>query len=85
MEQRDSDLPSVFLVKCIVSVYKFIILFYVVPKIWFGVDGNAGATSKKNLHVHDSFKKIKPKEQSQSILLYLYLISTPGEDSVRSV
>ena len=39
--------------RCIVYVRNFISVLYIVPKIWFGFDGNAGATSKKTLHVHD--------------------------------
>ena len=36
-----------------VAVLKLISILYIIPKIWFGIYGNAGATSKKALHVHD--------------------------------
>ena len=44
---RDSNLPPMFLVRCIVAIRKFIILLYVIPNILFGVDGNSGATRRK--------------------------------------
>ena len=47
MTRHEDGLYPVFLVICIVAVLKFISVFYVVPKIWFGVDGNNVATSKK--------------------------------------
>ena len=45
---RDADLPPVFLVRCRLSVGKLISVLYIVPNIWFGVDGNSGATSKNS-------------------------------------
>ena len=49
------------LVRYIVSVSKFIIVFCVVTNIWFGVDGNAGAKRRKYLHVHNLFKNLNQK------------------------
>ena len=47
MTRHEDGLYPVFLVICIVAVLKFISVFYVVPKIWFGVYGNSSDKSKK--------------------------------------
>ena len=69
-----------------VVVFKSISVFYVVPNIWFCVDGNAGVTIKKiSLHVQDLSKILEQTEQSRSGFLGLYSISAPREDIGRSV
>ena len=47
----------------------YISILYVVPKIWFGVDGNAGATSKKALHVHDLKKNYNRRKGVTAVCL----------------
>ena len=68
------------LVKCIVAIRKFIIVIYVFPRICFGVDGNAGYTSKKYLPIQNLSKKLAATEQSQRSLISLYSISATRED-----
>ena len=46
MAHRDDDFLPVFLVRCKVAVYAFISVFYEIPKIWLGIDGNIGSSSK---------------------------------------
>ena len=43
MAHRDDDFLPVFLVRCKVAVYAFISVFYEIPKIWLGIDGNIGS------------------------------------------
>ena len=83
---RDADLPPVFLVRCRLSVGKLISVLYIVPNIWFGVDGNAGATSRKIISTCPRLvKKCVLTEQSRSGLLSLHSISASGDDSGGSV
>ena len=54
MERHDNYYPPALLLRCRVAGHKFISVFYVVPKIWFGVDGNTSATSKNKLYISTS-------------------------------
>ena len=77
MEHRDGGSPPVLLVRCIVAVRKFISVFYAVPNIWFGVDGNSGATSKiLSLHVHDSLKNRSDGTESERFVHFAFDICT---------
>ena len=67
MARRDDDYLPVFLVRCRVAVRKFISVIYVFPKIWFGVDGNADATSKKSLHLYDSSENWKRRNRVEAV------------------
>ena len=43
MAHHGAGFPSMFFVRCIVAVINFTSEFYVVTKIWLGVDGNYGS------------------------------------------
>ena len=51
MSQHDADYLPLFLLRCVVAVRNFLSVFFVVPNIWFGVDGNSGNTNKSNLYM----------------------------------
>ena len=74
-----------FLRRIISAVHKLVSVFYSVPKIWFGVDGNADAKRRKILHVHNLPKKLEATERTWIIFISTHPISTPGEDSEGSV
>ena len=58
MALHDADSYPLFPVGCIVAVRKFISVFYLVPNIWFGVDGNSGAT-RKNSYIYMYTTRLK--------------------------
>ena len=62
MSWRGSHCSSVFIVKFIVSVHKFISILFVVPKIFFGVYWNAG-TEKNNLYMSTISKNSKQQKR----------------------
>ena len=57
MERRDANFPPVLLVRCRLAVRNFVSVFYIVPKIWFGVDGNSETTSKKYIYMSTTHKE----------------------------
>ena len=52
MARCDTDCCPMLLIKCRVGLCKLISVFFVVSNIWFGVDENSGATSKKNPYMY---------------------------------
>ena len=67
------------LVSCTVSLRKFVSLLYVVSNIWFGVDGNSGAKSKKALYVHNLFEKPRATGRSRSGFINTHYIYVTGK------